>query len=1176
VSTSPPAPSIDKYRGDGVVFMTGVQALVRLPLEQRDADTRSGLNTGLLISGYPGSPLAGYDLELRRNAPLLEEHGIVHQMAVNEDLAATAILGSQVAHTVPGARHEGVVGLWYGKAPGLDRSGDVMRHGNYGGVARAGGVLILVGDDPTAKSSTVPAASEGTLASLLMPVIYPGDVQEVLDLGLHGIAMSRCSGLWVGFKMTVNVADSWGTVEVGPGRIEPRMIEAELDGRPYHHTPVRKFLGANIHAMEHSLAYARLGAALAYARANDINRITQRTADDKLGIVAPGKTYFDLRQALLDLGLDDEGLARLGVRLLHIRMLYPFDGELVREFADGLDELLVLEEKQPLVERFVKEELFNAPERPRVIGKQDEHGAPLAPLDLELDAETIAQIVAARISRWATLPSVVARIEHLRDRPAIGALEVARSPYFCSGCPHNSSIKVPDGSLVGAGIGCHGMVQFMRGEADGVGRVIGMTQMGGEGAQWIGQAPFTDARHIFQNIGDGTFHHSGSLAVRASVAAGVNVTYKLLWNSHVSMTGGQPAIGGMSIPRVASELLAEGVRRIIVTTDDTDRWSGTQLPAGVELWHRDRIVEAQEVLARQDGVTVLIHDQECAAELRRKRKRKQAVEPARRVFINERVCEGCGDCGVKSNCLSVQPVDTEFGRKTQIHQASCNKDFSCLKGDCPSFLAVIPGDTGPASRQSVPDLDSADLPTPAPTIDGHDEFGLRLCGIGGTGVVTVAQVLATAAMFDGWHVRGLDQTGLAQKGGSVVSDLKLTVAPDQRAAKLSAAGCDLYLAGELLAAGAEANLVAADPERTVAVVSTARIATGQMVVDVGAAQPVSADLVQRIFTRCRPGHSVALDAQHAAERLFSTDVVANMLLVGAAFQTGALPITPASIERAIEQNGASVALNVQAFRRGRQAIADPQAFAQSIEITQAHWPSDAPPSSAQQRVAARVRATPGSELARLVRVRVAELTEYQSINYAARYASWVERVRAVESERAPGGTELTEAVAFSLYKLMAYKDEYEVARLHLDPKLRAEIEAEFGEGAQYRYRLHPPFLRAMGYDRKLELGRWFDPCFRMLRSMKRVRGTRLDPFGFANVRRVERELIDEFEALLDDLLRNLGEANYGIAIQLAELPTMVRGYEDVKLASVARYRERLAELKVQFNAPARELEVVGG
>ncbi|QEC46512.1 indolepyruvate ferredoxin oxidoreductase family protein [Baekduia soli] len=1173
MSTMTPPPAIaDKYAGEGTTFMTGVQALVRVPLEQRAADERAGLDTALFISGYPGSPLGGYDLELARAGALLAERGIVHRTAVNEELAATAILGSQRAHTVPGARHEGVVGLWYGKAPGLDRSGDALRHGNIGGVAPAGGVLVAVGDDPMAKSSTVPSASEATLAALLMPVLYPGDPQEVFDLGLHGIAMSRCSGLWVGMKMANDVADGSGSVQVGPGRVAPVMVEAVLDGRPYRHEPTRVFLGAQLHAAEHSLVHARLPAAIAYARANGLNRITQSAPGDTLGIVAAGKTYVDLRQAMADLGVDDDDLGRLGVRLLHVRMPFPLDGELVREFAEGLDELMVLEDKQPLLERQVKDELYDLRQRPAVVGKRDRDGSPLARADGELDADAVALLLGDRLAGRGAPASVDRRVGQLRGRAVLEPLAVTRGAYFCSGCPHNSSLKAPAGALVAAGIGCHGMVHFMGGEHDGVGTVIGMTQMGGEGAQWIGQAPFTDTRHIFQNLGDGTFHHSGSLAVRAAVAAGVTMTYKLMFNAHVSMTGGQAATGAMAVPDVARSLLAEGVRRVIVTTEDPGRWAG-RMPEGVEVRHRDGLVAAQSELAAIDGVTVLIHDQECAAEVRRARKRGTVPATTRRVLINERVCEGCGDCGTKSNCLSVRPVDTEFGRKTQIHQASCNQDLSCLKGDCPSFVTIVPAAARPRAARGA-DLDAGALPpVAAPSVRG--EFALRLCGIGGTGVVTVAQVLATAAILDGWHVRGTDQTGLAQKGGAVVSDLRLGPEPLQRAGRLSAAGCDLFLAADVIAAGAPANLAAADPGRTTAVVSTTSVPTGRMVADVAAGRPPTDALVQRILDRCRPGEAVVLDAGAAAERLFGTDVVANMLMVGAALQAGALPVDAACIEQAIAINGVAIDLNVQALRRGRQAVADPAAFARAIAPAAAAAPAGPALGAAQQRVADRVRAAAGGDLARSVALRVAELDAYQDLAYATRFADRVERVRAAEERAVPGEDALAQAVAFSLHKLMAYKDEYEVARLHLDPRLREEVAAEFGDGARMSYRLHPPLLRALGHERKLELGPWFDPALRALRAGRRLRGTPLDVFGRTEVRRAERAVLAEYEALADELAARVTPETHAVAVELARLPDAIRGYESIKLAAIARHRARVAELRGLLDAPPI-LDVVHG
>jgi indolepyruvate ferredoxin oxidoreductase len=1139
--------------------MTGVQALVRLPLDRHRRDRSAGLRTATLLTGYPGSPLGGYDLELARNGNALTAHEAVHRPAVNEELAATAVWGSQVVNTLPGARFDGVVGLWYGKAPGLDRASDAIRHGNLAGVARTGGAIALVGDDPMAKSSTVPSASEGTLAALQMPVLLPGDLQDVLDLGVHGVALSRSCGLWVGMKITTNVADGFATVEVADDRLDPVMVEIQLDGRPYDHVPTMKLIGERLQTLEYSLAHGRLEAARAYSRVNRLNRIVQQADGDRIGLVAGGKTYFDLRQALSDLALSEQDLRRLGVRMLQVRMPFPLDGEVVREFARGLEEIVVIEEKQPFLERLIKDELYNLADRPMVVGKSDEEGRPLVKPDGELGSDSIAEVIAARVPSVSELERVRERLARLRTLPSAAVTAAARAPYFCSGCPHNTSTaQVPDGALVGAGIGCHGMVTLMRPEE--VGEVTGLTQMGGEGAQWIGMAPFTDRPHIFQNIGDGTYNHSGSLAMRASGAAGTNITYKLLWNSHIAMTGGQDPVPGLTLENVVREVLAEGAKRVIITTEEPSRWEGADLPPGVEVLHRDRIMEAQRRLAAIEGMTVLVHDQECAAELRRKRKRGQAEEPPMRVLINERVCEGCGDCGVKSNCLSVHPVETEFGRKTRIHQGSCNKDYSCLQGDCPSFLTVIPaGGQARQPRRAAPVGPDGVGPPAIPAVLG-DEFGVRIAGIGGTGIVTVAQTLGTAALLDGLHVRGLDQTGLAQKGGPVVSDLKLTAVPVQGANKAAAADCDLYLAADLLVGTSRPNLAAADPHRTIAVICTARVPTGRMVVDTSASFPDRDGLVEGILRRSIRERSVQLDAQTLCTQLFGTDVVANMFLVGAAYQAGALPLSTGAIESAIELNGAAVERNLQAFRRGRQAVADPDGLRRALD----ELAPPAPPPSYSPRarqIAAGVRAAPGSELERSVALRVAELIDYQDAAYAVAYARDVERVRAVETQRVPGASELSEAVAFFLHKLMSYKDEYEVARLHLDPRLRSEVQAQFGPDAKISWRLHPPLLRAMGMQRKVELGERFETGFRALTRMRRLRGTRLDPFGYTRVRKVERELISEYRALLDHILAQLTADNHDVAVELARLPDLIRGYEEIKLAGVHRYHAAERELR---------------
>ncbi|MBA3262446.1 MAG: indolepyruvate ferredoxin oxidoreductase family protein [Thermoleophilaceae bacterium] len=1154
----------DKYvLEQGRILLTGVQGLVRLVLDQHRADRRRGLTTGTLVSGYQGSPLGGLDIELARNRELLDEHLVSHVPALNEELGATSAWGSQLAQHLPGARYDGVLGMWYGKAPGLDRAADSLRHGNLVGVSRTGGGLAVVGDDPSCKSSTIPSASESLLASLHMPVFFPGGAAEVLDLGLHAYACSRASGLWAGFKVVTSVADAVGTAEVAPGRVSP-----VLPDLGYEHVPNGNLLPPASLDLEHSLLGVRTDLALAYARENGVNRI-EGARNAWLGIAAAGKPYYDLKHALRDLGLGDRELERAGIRILKLGMIWPLEPQVVREFAGGLDEILVVEEKGPFVESGLKETLYGVAGAPRIVGKRDEHGEPLLPLELDVEADLVARTVAGRLrARGLALESVeahVRRLDSIAGRPA--ELPMAqRAPFFCSGCPHNSSLKAPEGTLVGAGIGCHTMVLL---SPEGKGEITGITQMGGEGAQWIGMAPFTEDTHLVQNLGDGTFHHSGSLAVRAAVAAGVNITYKLLYNEHVAMTGGQQIEGQLSVPDLTRWLQLEGVRRIVVTAEDTSRYKGVDLAPIAELRERSQLLPAQQELAQVEGVTVLIHDQECAAEKRRARKRGKQAEPAERIWINERVCEGCGDCGEKSSCLSVQPVETEFGRKTQIHQASCNKDYSCLEGDCPSFLTVVPGKRArhetprlaqaPGSAGRAASMSAVELPDPDTLVSDAD-FAVRMMGIGGTGVVTVNQVLGMAALIDGLHVSGLDQTGLSQKGGPVVSDLRISREPLPAAAKAPAGSIDLYLGFDLLGAASDKNLVSAAPDRTVAVVSTSAVPTGRMVIDVNERFPELATQLDRVNAVTRTEHNLYLDAQQLSERLFGDHMMANTLALGAAYQRGMLPVSGEALEQAIRLNGAAVEKNLAAFAWGRAVVAAPDAVEQATRPPERavapHELSDAE----RELVTLAVNGDQG-ELRRLVELRVPELVAYQDEAYARRYAELVRRVQVAEQERTPGHAELAEAVARQLFKLMAYKDEYEVARLHLDAVEQAKLQSEFGADAKIAFNLHPPLLRAMGLDRKLKLGSWFVPSFRALYRMRRLRGTRLDPFGRARVRRLERELVVEYEEMVAEALARLTPESHATALELLELPDVIRGYEEIKLRNVALFRKRAQPLR---------------
>jgi indolepyruvate ferredoxin oxidoreductase len=1132
-------------RQDGTIYLTGLQALVRMLLDRSRHDEAAGLRTASYVSGYEGSPLAGYDLELARQRSLLREHRITHQPGLNEELASTAVSGTQLIGRpgaagsvgqqsgVGDATYDGVTGVWYGKAPGLDRATDALRHANLIGTAPTGGAVALVGDDPAAKSSTVPSASEMALADLIMPTFYPADPAEVLVHGLHAVELSRASGLWSAIKVATAVADSAATATVTATWTPP-----DLTGLPgglvaYQHRPNAHLLGSALAELERGQQLTRLPIAVEYIRRSGLNTILG-AAEARIGLVAAGKTYLDLRQALDSLGLtDNEHLDASGIRLLKLGVVFPLEPSIVTEFAAGLDEIVVVEDKRPFLEDAVKSVLYGRAGAPAVYGKRDRGGSALFSSFGELDSDAVVAGLARHLERAGVAVTAPARPRRERIMLPLAP----RTPYFCSGCPHNSSTKVAPGTLVGGGIGCHAMVLLMPEEQ--VGTVTGLSQMGGEGAQWIGMAPFVQQRHFVQNIGDGTFTHSGSLAIRAAVAAGVNVTFKLLRNSAVAMTGGQQAMGELPIGRLLALLTAEGVRKVVVTSDDP---AGLRRQLGhrvdirhrADIRHRDDLLDVQRELAAVEGVTVLVHDQECAAEKRRKRRRGKAATPASRVFINERVCEGCGDCGAKSNCLSVQPVATEFGRKTRINQSSCNLDFSCLAGDCPSFLSITP-----ASRVR-PQLEPVDQPAEPTRAFDADGFAMRITGVGGTGVVTIAQILATAAAAEGRQVRTLDQTGLAQKGGAVVSDLKIAAHPAEYAAKLADGECDLYLGCDSLVATDGANLRVADPARTVAVVSTAEVATGQMVVDTGRHFPGAGQVMSAVEGSVASARF--LDAAGLARGLFDDEQYANMILVGVAYQAGALPIGAAAIEHAIRLNGVAAEANIAAFRRGRLSVSGP--------------------ASAVDRPAETVEQT---SLAALLARRVPELAAYQDQAYASAYAEFVERVRAREAD-VTGGDLLARTVAANLFKLAAYKDEYEVARLSLDPVLTGQIAEQFGSGARYAYRLHPPVLRTLGMRSKVSLGPWFRPAFHSLVAMRRLRGTPFDPFGRTEVRRVERALVAEYRDVISQLAGGLTAGNHDLAVEIAGLPDMVRGYEEIKLRNVRAYRERMAELLAEFSA----------
>lgn len=1155
----------------GKIHLGGIDALVRLSLDQIRTDQRQGLKTGMFISGYRGSPVGMLDAALLRQQKLLQAQNIHFVDGLNEDLAATAVWGTQMLHTVGKQKFDGVTGMWYGKAPGVDRSGDALKHANYTGIAPNGGVLAIAGDDPSCKSSSLTSQSEPMLFHVGIPSLYPGNVQEILDLGLHGYQMSRLSGLWIGMKIVTNVADGHGTADITPERLQFVKPDMAFDEKVF--SP-RMNLGMNVRAealeMEQSLYTRRLEIAKRYARANNLNNIIFPNKDAWLGIITAGKTYHDLKQALSELGLNEDSLLKYGIRILKMGMLFPMEPTIVREFAQGLEEIFVIEEKRPFLEMFAKNVLYGMANAPRIVGKFDEEERELLPHYGEFEADTIGRALLKRLTRKANIESAQEWLNRLNEISSRMTLPTAaRTAWYCSGCPHSASTVAPEGSLVSAGIGCHTMAMWM-------GRNVVMgTHMGAEGAQWIGMAPFTEVEHIFQNMGDGTYAHSGSLAIRYAASVNAHITFKILRNAHTSMTGGQAIVGAHPVAQMVSDLLANGVKKVIVTTDEPENLAEVEMPDGTQVWHRDRLDEAQRALAAIKGTTVLLHDQECAAELRRARSRGKAETPPQVTIINERVCEGCGDCGEKSNCMSVEPVQTEFGRKTRIHQSSCNKDFSCIKGFCPSFVTVTPHakstDGAPGNKAKkktlIPELNRA-LPAPSSKFDVSEEFSIHIMGIGGTGSVTVASTLANAARLEGKFAVGLDQTGLAQKGGSVISDIKIINESFDGANKISDCAANLYLGFDILNATDAKNLDKCHPKQTVAVISTTQTPTGQMIANRHVMFPALSSLQRGINKVTREADNVFLDGQALAEGLFGDSMATNLFMVGVAFQAGALPLQAASIEQAIQNAGVAVEMGVAAFRWGRMAVIDIHHVRNTIQTISGQAPAVSQLSETAKSIVLSTGAT--GELERILKVRVPDLVAYQDEAYANRYASIIKQVCEAETVKAPGKTELAEAAALFLYKLMAYKDEYEVARLHADPAFMASLDAQFKQGYTLSYHLAPPLVAqrdpVTGYLTKSNFGGWMFNAFRVLKHFKFLRGKKLDVFGKTEERKQEMALMDDYIALLNMLTKEINSENHAVAVALARVPDEIRGFGHVKEQNIKSAEKLKQKLLSEFKA----------
>ncbi|SOD90993.1 indolepyruvate ferredoxin oxidoreductase family protein [Caenispirillum bisanense] len=1152
----------DKYTlASGRIYITGIQALARLPMMQRERDLAAGLNTAGFISGYRGSPIGGLDKELWKAREHLKRHHIHFQPGVNEDLAATAVWGSQQTNLFPGAKYDGVFGMWYGKGPGVDRSGDVLRHANMAGVAKNGGVLLLAGDDHAAKSSTVAYQTEYAFMDFMMPVLAPANVQEIVDYGVLGWAMSRYSGCWVAFKALGEILDSSASIAVDPHRIDVKIpTDFEMPAGGLHIRWPDAVL-----EQEHRLMKHKLYAALAFARANGLNRVVMDSPTPRLGIVTTGKSYLDVRQALHDLGIDERMAAEIGIRVYKVGMPWPLEREGVREFAQGLEEILVIEEKRALIENQLKEQLYNWREdvRPRVVGKFDENRNWILPSTGELTPARVARVIAERLAQFYTSPAIKQRLEWLEAKER--SLEtpvspVKRVPYFCAGCPHNTSTKVPEGSRAVAGIGCHYMVTWMDRSTST------FTHMGGEGVPWIGQMPFTEEKHIFANLGDGTYFHSGILAIRASVAAKANITYKILYNDAVAMTGGQPVDGILTPWQITRQLEAEGVQKIIVVADDPDKYAiGTAWAGGVTIRHRDDLDAVQKELRGVEGVTVLLYDQTCAAEKRRRRKRGKMIDPDKRVFVNELVCEGCGDCGVQSNCVAVQPVETEYGRKRMIDQSSCNKDFSCVKGFCPSFVTIegakVRKKTPDGAGKSAAEGDDGFGPLPMPTLPAHDEpYGIVVTGIGGTGVVTIGALLGMAGHLEGKGVSVLDQIGLAQKNGAVVTHVQIAESPSGLyASRIAAGNAKVVIGCDMLTAGTFDVLGKTRADFTTAVVNDHETMTAEFTSKPDIAFP-------RHEVRHALADAVGADAAHfvdatrVATALMGDSIATNLFMVGYAWQRGLIPLTLESIEKAIELNGVAIKANKAALLWGRRYAVAPGRVETLIDE------GDKAP-AATELAHRRLSQTFDEVVAR----RVEFLTGYQNAAYAGRFRALVDRAVQAEKSRAPGRGGFAEAVARSAFKLMAYKDEYEVARLYTDGRFQTALKEQFeGENLKLTFHMAPPLIAKRGEDghlKKTTFGPWMMGAFRTLAKLKGLRGSALDVFGYSSERKLQRRLIAEYEAVVAELCQGLTHDTHGLAVEIAGLPQKMRGFGHVLERNVAEQKAREAELLNAFRHP---------
>ncbi len=1134
----------------GPLFMSGNQAYLRLIIEQNRRDREAGLNTGGFISGYRGSPFGHFDSNALRQADALSAMNIKFNPGVNEAMAATAVWGSQQIDFFGSSEFDGVNGLWYAKGPGVDQAADALHHANLWGTHKNGGVVMAVGDDPMSRSSSIQQQSEYVLSGLCIPVFQCANVQDIYDYGMIAYQLSRYAGVWVAVKSVSDIAESWYMVDVDPARtssVLPQDFVMPADGVNIRN-PDKSV------EQDRRMAQYRIPAVKAFVRANRLNRVTLDADHRKLGIVTAGKSYLDTLEALDDLGIDETQRNKLGLSVFKVALTWPLEESLLRDYAETVDEIIVLEESRPFLEAQLKEVLYDMPaaQRPRIMGKRDFEGVEQLPSHGELTPALIARVLA----KWfgtgqpdEKMQTWIAALDQTDRELAVERDYIERTPYFCSGCPHNSSTQVPEGSNQLVGIGCHFLVQLM--DRDG----IAYSQMGGEGATWVGAQPFVDQKHTFANVGDGTYYHSGSTAIRQAIAGGANITYKILYNDAVAMTGGQAHDGPLSVEAITHEMKSEGASRVVVVSSEPSKWDKSRFAEGTELYHRDDLIEVQSELQKTEGVSILVYEQTCATELRRRRKRGKAADPAKRAYINYRLCEGCGDCGMASNCLSIQPLQTEMGRKRIIDQSSCNKDFSCVNGFCPSFVTIEGGEVAKDAGVEVADTILEALPEPAVATSDR-VYGALVCGIGGTGVVTISSLLGEAAKSEGKVSQVLDLTGMAQKFGAVYCHLKIgNSIDDLNATRLSTGKANLLIGADIVTTASDEGLSRLRQGVTNGVVNEHETVTGAFTRDPGFSLPM-ADMRDAI-TRFTGSKAHFFDSTEVALKLTGNTIGANIMLLGFACQMGWLPVKLASLEAAIEKNGVAVPYNQRAFKLGRLMAHDPQQI---------------------ERLISEGTETPrwfqlSQTVEQVIERRRQDLVEYQSADYAASYVDFVERVQLAEQLVDANSSKLTEAVARGLYKLMAYKDEYEVARLYTNGRWLDSIKRQFSGNFRVKFHMAPPLLSKRdphsGHPRKMTFGPWMYHVLALLTRFRGLRGSKFDVFGYTDERRKERALIDEYRTRIEKTIDAITADNFEIAVEIAGAAELIRGYGHIKHGNIEVAETRWLQLEQQFQQADR-------